>query len=84
MPIVRRLRELHGQGLPQKEVYRVVDSEIQSKKATSSSSTVTPSQHLAAVKAASVPHNNSNDCGASCVHTQVYAIPREGRRNLCR
>ena len=32
MPIVRRLRELHRQGLPAKEVSRVVDSEIQSKK----------------------------------------------------
>jgi hypothetical protein len=32
MPIVRRMRELYGQGLPGKEVYRVVDSEIQSKK----------------------------------------------------
>ncbi len=32
MPIVRRLRDLHGQGLPQKEISRVVDAEIQSKK----------------------------------------------------
>lgn len=32
MPIVRRMRELYGQGLPPKEVYGVVDSEIQSKK----------------------------------------------------
>src|SRR6266576_1121181 len=32
MPIVRRLRELDGQGLPPKEVWHVVDSEIQSKK----------------------------------------------------
>ena len=32
MPIVRRLRDLHGQGLSQKEISRVVDAEIQSKK----------------------------------------------------
>ena len=32
MPIVRRMRELDGQGLPPKEVWHVVDSEIQSKK----------------------------------------------------
>src|SRR5713101_7179384 len=32
MPIVRRMRELFGQGLPPKEVYRAVDSEIQSRK----------------------------------------------------
>jgi hypothetical protein len=32
MPIVRRMRELYAQGLPQKEVYRSIDSDIRSKK----------------------------------------------------
>jgi hypothetical protein len=32
MPIVRRLRELHAQGLSQKEINHIVDAEIQSKK----------------------------------------------------
>lgn len=32
MPIVRRMRDLYEQGLPQKAVYRTIDSEIQAKK----------------------------------------------------
>jgi hypothetical protein len=32
MPIVRRLRQLYGQGLPAKDVHRLIDSEIQTKK----------------------------------------------------
>jgi hypothetical protein len=32
MPIVQRMRGLYAEGLPQKEVYRIIDSEIHNKK----------------------------------------------------
>jgi len=58
MPIVLRLRELHGQGLPQKEVYRVVDSEIQSKKLPLPASPAAGYRMLGPISAYSVATNS--------------------------